>query len=493
MGEGDWMRFFGRALGGLFLAAVTLAILALAVGVVVGAMRDRMAGGGMARPSDERVISANVVTVTEGRIIPVTTAYGEVRAVRALELRAPVGGRVAEVSASFADGAVVAADEVLLRLDPAEATAARDLAAAALAEAEAGGREAARSLDLARDDLAQSEAQLALRQQALQRQRDIAARGAGSVAAVETAELAVGQAEQALLSSRAAVAQAEAAVDQSVIAVDRARINLAEAERTLGDTVIRSQFAGRMDGATAVVVGGQVNANEVLGTIIDPSALEVSFRLSTAQFARLLDAEGDLIEAEVTARLDVAGAALEAPGRILRAGASGAEAGGGRVVFARLDEAPGLRPGDFVTVTVAEPALDGVADLPATALDSAGRVLALTPESRLEDVAVEVLRRQGDRVIVAPGALVGREVVAERSPLLGAGIKVRPVRPGQDEQAAVAPEVVELTEERRAALIAAVEANGRMPEEAKARVLEQLRQDRVPADVVARIEARMGG
>jgi hypothetical protein len=32
-----------------------------------------------------------------------------------------------------------------------------------------------------------------------------------------------------------------------------------------------------------------------------------------------------------------------------------------------------------------------------------------------------------------------------------------------------------------------------MPDEAKARVIEQLRQDRVPADVVARIEARAGG
>jgi hypothetical protein len=137
--------------------------------------------------------------------------------------------------------------------------------------------------------------------------------------------------------------------------------------------------------------------------------------------------------------------------------------------------------------------LEGVADLPATAVDAAGRVLALTAEERLEDVAVEVLRRQGDRVIVAPGALVGRDVVAERSPLIGAGIKVRPVRPGVDQAAEAAPLMLELTEDRRAALIAAVEGNARMPDEAKARVIEQLRQDRVPADVVARIDARAGG
>ena len=477
-------------MSGLFLAALTLALLALAAGVLLGALRERMEAGGPAAPAAERVVSANVLRVEAGRIVPVITAYGEVRSVRTLELRAPQGGRVVELAPGFADGGFVTAGEVLLRLDPAEATAARDLAAAALAEAEAAEREAGRALDLARDDLTQAQAQLALRAQAVQRQRDIEARGAGSAAAVETAELAQAQAEQALLSSRSALAQAEAAVDQTAIALSRAQITLAEAERAVTETVIRAAFDGRLNAVAPVVEGGQVNANEVLGQIIDPAALEVVFRLSTAQYARLVGAGGDLIEAAVTARLDVAGAALAAEGRIVRAGASGAEAGGGRVVYATLDAAPGLRPGDFVTVTVAEPALEGVADLPATAVDAAGRVLALTAENRLEDVAVEVLRRQGDRVIVAPGALIGREVVAERSPLIGAGIKIRPVRPGVEEAAL---EMLDLTEERRAALIAAVEGNARMPEEAKARVIEQLRQDRVPADVVARIEARAGG
>ena len=487
------MRFFGRATGGLFLAALTLALLAAAVWVIVAAVQERMAGEGPARPAEERVVSANVVTVETGRVVPVLTAYGEVRAVRRLELRAPSGGRVAELSASFADGAEVAAGEVLLRLDPAEATAARDLAAAALAEAEAAAREAARALLLARDDLAQTEAQVALRKQALQRQRDIAARGAGSAAAVETAELAAAQADQARLGSRAALAQAEAAVDQAAIAVDRARIGLSEAERGLRDTVIRAEFDGRLDGVAAIVAGGQVGANERLGEIIDPSALEVGFRMSALELGRLVDPAGEVVTAPVTARLEVAGGGIAATGRILRVGASGAEAGGGRVVYAGLDAVAGLRPGDFVTVTVEEPALEAVAVLPATAVDAEGRVLALDAGARLQEVAVEVLRRQGDRVIVAPGALAGREVVAERSPLLGAGIKVRPVRPDEREEAQVGGAGVALTEARRAALVAAVERNGALTAAARADLLEQLRQERVPADVVARIEARAGG
>lgn len=487
------MRFFGRTMSGLFLAALTLAILALAVRVIVGAFQDRMADGAGPGPAEERVVSASVLRIEAGTIVPEFVAYGEVRSVRTLELRAPQAGRVAELSPRFADGAAVTAGEVLVRLDPAEATAARDLAAAALAEAEAAGREAAGALILARDDLAAAEDQVALRAQALLRQRDIAARGAGSAAAVETAALAESSAEQALLSSRAALAAAEARVDQTAIAVQRARISLTEAERTLAETVIRAAFTGRLNAVAAVVAGGQVSANERLGEVIDPSALEVTFRLSTAQYARLIDEAGALLPARVTVSLDVAGADIAAEGRVVRTGASGAEAGGGRLVYAALDTTRGLRPGDFVTLRVAEPALDNVTELPATALDAAGRVLALDPEDRLAEVAVDVLRRQGDRVIVAPGALIGREVVAERSPLIGAGIKVRPVRPGDLTEARAEPQDVALTDDRRAALIAAVEGNSQMPKDAKARVIEQLQQDRVPVQVIERIEARMGG
>jgi hypothetical protein len=53
--------------------------------------------------------------------------------------------------------------------------------------------------------------------------------------------------------------------------------------------------------------------------------------------------------------------------------------------------------------------------------------------------------------------------------------------------------MVELSAERRAALVAFVEANARMPDEAKARVLAQLREPQVPAQMIERLESRMGG
>jgi hypothetical protein len=50
-----------------------------------------------------------------------------------------------------------------------------------------------------------------------------------------------------------------------------------------------------------------------------------------------------------------------------------------------------------------------------------------------------------------------------------------------------------LSPERRARLIAAIEGNGYIPDDAKERIVKQLKMEKVPAKVVERIESRMGG
>ena len=72
--------------------------------------------------------------------------------------------------------------------------------------------------------------------------------------------------------------------------------------------------------------------------------------------------------------------------------------------------------------------------------------------------------------------------MAKRTPLLGEGIKVRPLNPDQAEP--LTPAMIELSAERREKLQAFVRDSGRMPEAAKARVLDQLAKAKVPAALV---------
>ncbi len=126
----------------------------------------------------------------------------------------------------------------------------------------------------------------------------------------------------------------------------------------------------------------------------------------------------------------------------------------------------------------------------------------LGDEDRLSEIVVTLLRRQGDDVLVS-GDIAGREVVAERTAALGAGIRVRPLRPeagtSDTDASDVAqvrvetPTLMTLDPERRARLVAFVENNSRIPDPVKSRMLTQLADEQVPTEMVERLESRIGG
>ncbi|CUH98959.1 efflux RND transporter periplasmic adaptor subunit [Leisingera aquaemixtae] len=484
------MRFLRQSVTGVFLAAVTAALLLYAGQLIFGAIEAQLNAEKTAPPARERIFAVNVVTAELQTVAPELTAFGRVESRRALELRTAVGGRVVQLSEDFEDGGTVRAGEVLVQIDPADAQSALDRAEADMMDARAEERDAGRALVLAEDELQATQDQAQLRERAFQRQVDLASRGVGTAAAVETAELASVQARQAVISRRQAVNQAEARADQAATRVARAQIALDEAQRDLGDTTIKARFDGTLQSVN-LVQGRLVSANEKLADLVDPDLLEVAFRVSTAQYARLLDAEGHLLPAPVRVALDADGAGLSAAGRISRASGAAGNGQTGRLVYARLETAPGFEPGDFVTVKVTEPEVAAVARVPASALGADGKVLVLGEEGRLEALPVELVRRQGDDVLIRGAGLEGREIVTGRTPLLGAGIKVRPLRQGAGVQAL--PELIELSDERRARLVAFVEGSSAMPSEIKAKMLQQLAEARVPAQLVTRIESRMGG
>ncbi len=486
------MRFLRQSLTGLFLLAATLAILIYAGQLVREAVEERLAQANKVPPARERVFTVSVVTAEPGREAPELVAFGQIQSRRNLEIRAASEGTIVELSENFEEGADVQAGEVLVRVDPAKARYVVERISNDLLDAQAEQRDAIRTLVLAKDELAAAQSQMDLRQRAHSRQVDLQARGVGTSSAVETAELAMAGARQAVLSSRRALAQAEARVDQAETRLERTRIALAEAETDLRDTVITAGFSGTLS-EVAAVKGGLVSRNERLARLIDAEALEVAFRVSTPQYARLLDDNGNLHQARVAVSLDVMGADLAAQGEITRDAAAVGEGQTGRVLYARLEQARGLKPGDFVTVRVREPALDNVVRLPATALDAANLVLLVGEDNRLETLQVELLRRQGNDVLVRGVGLDGRQVVSRRTPLLGEGIAVKPVLRTESGAAPKPPEMVALSTQERARLVAFVEGNQRMPADVKKRILTALNRPEVPAQMIERLQNRMGG
>ncbi len=472
------------------MTSLTVALLFVAAQMITGAVQDVLTREESAPQARERVFAVSVRSAELETVTPYLEAFGEVQSRRRLELRAALGGRVVGLAEDFEDGGVVTTGEVLVELDPADAQSALDRAKSDLLDAQFEERDAERSLLLAQDELNSAEAQAELRGRALQRQQDLQTRGVGAAASVEEAELAKAAAQQAVLARRIALAQAESRVDQATTLLSRARIALEAAERDLDDMTIRARFGGTLTDVT-LVEGRLVSANEKLAELVDPNALEVAFRVSTAQYVRLLDAAGDLIDAPVTISLEVTGTDLTAQGRISRDSGSAGEGQTGRLIYARLDEASGFKPGDFVTVTVQEQPLDNVVLLPSSVLDAVGTVLVLDENDRLETLPVQLIRRQGDEVLLRGEGLVGREVVIGRTPLLGSGVRVRPLR--IDDRAGAAPDMVELSVEQRAKLVAQVEASTRMPKDVKERVLGQLSEAKVPASLVQRLENRAGG
>ncbi|MBU2994165.1 HlyD family efflux transporter periplasmic adaptor subunit [Octadecabacter sp. 1_MG-2023] len=484
------MQFLRRSLIGIFLLSLTLALFAWAGNTVRLAVQERMNTEPRGFQQRERVLAVNVVQVTPETIAPSLVVFGELSSTNTFDLRALTGGTVLNVSENFIEGGRVERGELLVKIDPRDAQSARDRIAADLRDAEAEVRDAERALIIETDEVAAATEQATLRQQALQRQNDLVTRGVGTAAAVETAELAVSGANQAVLTRRQAEAQAQARLDQAATRLDRAQLNLADADRVVTDTEIHAPYSGVLADVT-ITQGVRVTANERLGEVIDNDQLEVSFRLSTAQYARLIGEDGALGNAPITVSLETQGFTLSATGQITRESAAVGEGQTGRLLFARLDTSTGLRPGDFVTVAITEPDLRGVALVPATAIDANETALLLGDENRLSEVDVEVLRRQGDDVIIRARDLYGKQIVAERSPLLGAGIAVQPIDPTAEPVVPEAPEMVAIDDEQRAEMIAFVEAS-RMPPPVKTRVLEQLAQDEVPSDVIARIQERMG-
>jgi len=498
------MRFLMRGLVGLALFAIMIGFAGFGAYKFYGALTVEETA--RQRPARERSYTVNVAELAPQTVNPVTTAYGQVESWRTLQLRASSEGRLVDVASKFRDGAAVHKGELLLRIDPANAEFQYLDAEAALADAEAQKAEAEEAIVVAEQELEAARRQLDLRRQALERQSQLKDKGYSTAVQVETEELAVASLEQALNNRLQSVITARKRIERMDLTVQRAQLALEDAERVLDETTLTAPFYGYLAEVDATL-GRRVSPSETLALLIDPSALEVRFSLSTSEFSRLLDNSGKLVKAPVAVTLQLGGRSVEVPGHIDRAAAVVSEGEAGRTLFATLEIEAGtvLRPGDFVKVDVEEPELTGVAAVPAAAVTEDGRLLIVGEGDRIDEVQARVMRRMGNEVLLADVPF-GTDYVRERLPQLGKGLKVNPRRSGgspQDNtnapQTAKAPDdpgipsgdLIALEPERRAALIEQLNSSN-MPENRKARLIALLNEPMVPKDLIDSLEQRQG-
>ncbi len=343
---------------------------------------------------------AEVVRAVPSRVRLSVETQGSVEPRMESDLVAEVAGRVVEVAGALQAGGVVAAGDVLVRIDD------RDYRNA-LARARAT-RDRARS-------------ELDVRSKSRQRTASLADRGLASQSTLDD----VINGERI---ARANLADANAA--------------LAKAELDLQRTVVRAPFDGRVR-QRRVGAGQFVTPGERLARLYAVDAAEVRLPLSVDDLA-FLDLpltyaadSSDVAPPEVRLHAEVAGRAAAWTGRIVRTEGVLDPVTREVVAVARVgdpfslavptaERGTPLAPGLFVRAEVLGREVADVFVLPAAAHRPGIGLLVVDDEGRLEFRDVEVLRRDARRVYVASGVEAGERVVASalESPIDGMRVRV---------------------------------------------------------------------
>ncbi|MCP4908776.1 MAG: efflux RND transporter periplasmic adaptor subunit [bacterium] len=306
-----------------------------------------------------------------------------------------VSGRVAWVSPALADGGAFEAGDPLLRIDATDHTAA---------------------LRRARADVIHEEAEHTYARQELRRRESLAGNA---------------------VVSKEKLADAHRAERVTYANLENARVNLEEAQRNLDRTELRAPFAGRVR-EKRVDVGEFVERGHSVGTLyaIDHAEVRLPVPDRDLIFLDWPSTSGMLAPdtgPEVTLRAEFGGVERSWHGRIVRTDGSIDPRTRMVSVIARV-EAPYGQPGEGVSAPLAvglfvKAEIHGRVEseavaLPRLALHGESRVLVVDQEGRLREREVEVLRVEGDEVVVTSGLQSGERVCISDMPLFVEGMAV---------------------------------------------------------------------
>ena len=414
-----------------------------------------------------------------------------------LEIRPLVSGRLDYVSEKFVEGGYVKSGDILFRLNQKDYLNELEIAEIDLEDTKAQLSEAISKLDYANLEFEVSESQLNLRKNALDRQTQLAESGLITSSQLENTQLAYSSSKQQFLNKQNLVKSSKNAIDKLKIQLKRRSISIDKAKRNLDETEIKAPFDGII-ASVNILPGSVINKNEKLGTLLDPNSLEVMFNLSANEFARVIDKDGKLLNLDITAYLKLSNNDIPFSGKIERINPEIMNIGSGRKLFAsiNLGENKTLRPGDFVVLEIKEPSLKNITVLPSSAVTIDGKIFIVEEDNRLKEIEVTILRRQGNEVIVS-GAPTDKEYVMQRSPQLGNGLKIKPLRKKDREisnsvNLSKNKELVAISPEKQKKLINILDKLDRMPKSVKDRLYEEINSGKIKAKTLKRLEKNMG-
>ena len=491
------MNFLLRSFLGLIILSITLGFLIFGSFVLIEALKKRSEKSDNRRFQKERVFAVNVETLNKQIAIPKILSYGEIYSKRMLEIRPLVSGRLDYVSEKFVEGGYVKSGDILFRLNQKDYLNELEIAEIDLEDTKAQLSEAISKLDYANLEFEVSESQLNLRKNALDRQTQLAESGLITSSQLENTQLAYSSSKQQFLNKQNLVKSSKNAIDKLKIQLKRRSISIDKAKRNLDETEIKAPFDGII-ASVNILPGSVINKNEKLGTLLDPNSLEVMFNLSANEFARVIDKDGKLLNLDITAYLKLSNNNIPFSGKIERINPEIMNIGSGRKLFAsiNLGENKTLRPGDFVVLEIKEPSLKNITVLPSSAVTIDGKIFILEEDNRLKEIEVTILRRQGNEVIVS-GAPTDKEYVMQRSPQLGNGLKIKPLRKKDREisnsvNLSKNNELVTISPEKQKKLINILDKLDRMPKSVKDRLYEEINSGKIKAKTLKRLEKNMG-
>ncbi len=346
------------------------------------------------RPAERMLRAVRTIPVELRDVSLDVRSQGTVRPHAESDLIPEVSGPVVWTSPALVSGGYFEKGDPLLRIDRADYAAAVERARAQLARAEGENEHAQRTLE---------------------RQQDLAKRSVASDSELNDAER---------------IARVAGA------GVDEARVALDQAERDLARTEIRAPYTGRIR-SEQVDVGQFLSRGQPFAQAYATDFVEVRLPIADAQLAYIDvpywhdEAPDEAAFPEVTLTAKFAGRVRTWRGHVVRTEAE-IDAKSRLVhVVARVendDAKPMPLPvGLFVQAQIEGRREEDVVSIPRQALTGPRQVLVVDDEDRIRFRDVEILRVEGENVLIAGGLDAGERVSVSILQAPVDGMQVRPV------------------------------------------------------------------